>query len=791
MNIASFLRHQTRAPLFALIVFVLTAAIVAVNATAFGAIHILRWRAMPYADAGRLVDLGAELRHFGMRIGLSSSLRDAVIADRSHFDGALGFVEANENEKGRAWHVTRVTPDFASFLGVSPALGRGFTVEDAQAGADAVLVLSDATWRSRYASDPAIIGRAIRFGDKTYTVVGVMRPGFAFPDTTTDAWRPFVESAYEREQASHGTIGVVKVIARRADGVSIDQARAALGTILKNGTSAGFRDRADLVANVTSWRERFASQHEQALMLFQMAALILLAVVLSNLVNIELDRLIARRRELDVRRALGATDSALRRGLVAELMPPVAAGLALGLAITPFALRVAVATDLLPAIAPQGTDFSWPSLVAGVIVATVALAVPAVALSTMRSRSLNRAGAGGLGRLRSALLVAQIALTTALLGTTALLLQSALGVISADPGFDPRGVVLTDVDIPGITLGDRRFDPADTERYRPLVEVLRSDVAALPGVDAAAVASTPPFSNSETVSTMRADGRSDELQARMREIGAGYFAAFGIRLVAGRDFTAADAGDAGPVIVDEIYRDRYLRGLDPLTQYVELPNDDGKTFHRAAIVGVARTVKHRLLDETPNLATVYTFNATPTPTFWLVTRAHGDARALADVVRRRILERSPDTTIVVNAALSDRIAATLENRESLLGALGAFAAATLALSMLGLAAVLSSAIRRRTAEIGIRMALGATPSRVRNLILRQGTLLVGAGIALGLAAGLAFARILADRLFGIPFTDASSWFATLAMVALVALLACWWPARRASAIDPVDALRRE
>ncbi|HEY6894072.1 MAG TPA: FtsX-like permease family protein, partial [Rhodanobacteraceae bacterium] len=478
-------------------------------------------------------------------------------------------------------------------------------------------------------------------------------------------------------------------------------------------------------------------------------------------------------------------------GLVAELLPPVAAGLALGLAVTPFALRVAVATDLLPALAPQGTDFGWPSLVAGIVVVAVALAVPAVALSTMRSRSLNRAGVGGLGRLRSALLVAQIALTTALLGTTALLLQSALGVISADPGFDPRGVVLTDVDIPGITLGDRQFDPADTERYRPLVEVLRSDVAALPGVDAAAVASTPPFSNSETVSTMGAAESSDELQARMREIGAGYFDAFGIRLVAGRDFTAADAGDAGPVIVDEIYRDRYLRGLDPLTQYVELPNDDGETFHRAAIVGVARTVKHHLLDETPNLATVYTFNATPTPTFWLVTRTHGDAHALADVVRRRILERSPDTTIVVNAALSDRIAATLENRKSLLGALGAFAAATLALSMLGLAAVLSSAIRRRTAEIGIRMALGATPSRVRNLILRQGTLLVGAGIALGLAAGLAFARILADRLFGIPFTDASSWLATLVMVALVALFACWWPARRASAIDPVDALRSE
>jgi ABC-type antimicrobial peptide transport system permease subunit len=179
------------------------------------------------------------------------------------------------------------------------------------------------------------------------------------------------------------------------------------------------------------------------------------------------------------------------------------------------------------------------------------------------------------------------------------------------------------------------------------------------------------------------------------------------------------------------------------------------------------------------------------PTFWLVTRTHGDAHALADVVRRRILERAPDATILINRALSDRIAETLKNRESLLGALGAFAATTLALSMLGLSTVLSSAIRRRTAELGLRIALGATPSRVRNLVLRQGTLLVGAGIALGLAAGLALARVLADRLFGVQFADSASWLATLTLVALVALLACWWPAGRASAIDQVDALRSE
>jgi putative ABC transport system permease protein len=790
MNVSAALRYQSRTPWFALIVLLLTAAVVAVNATAVGAIHALRWKAMPYADAEQLVDLRAHLANFGMTLGLSAPLREAVLADRSHFSGALGFVETNENENGRAWDVYRVTADFTSFFGVVPELGRGFIDSDARAGADSVLLLSDASWRSRFGADPSVVGRTIRFGKTTYTIIGVMPRGFAFPDTTADAWRPFVESAAERAQANSGIVGVMEVVARRAPAVSVDEARKALEPILAHdSTLTGLRTSAGLKAQVRPWRERFTGQHEQALALFQLAALILFAVVLSNLVNIELDRLIARRRELDVRRALGATDRTLRRGLVAELLPPVVGGLLLGLAATPFALRIAVETDLLPGYAPQGTGFAWPSLAAGFVVALVALGVPVIALSAADRGTPNRTGIAGLGRLRSALLVGQITLTTCLLGTTALLLQSAVQIVSVDPGFDPHGAILTEVDLAGVTVGERTVDRLDADRYRPLVEPIRSDIDALPGVDRVAVASAPPFSNSETVSTMRVPGHTDTLQVHRREIGAGYFDAMGVHLEAGRDFLAG--GDAGAVIVDDTYAERYLHGVDPLTQYVELPNGDGETFKRLAIVGVSHTVKHHALDETPDLGTVYTFDPAPMPTFWLVTRTQRDAHALADIVRKRILERAPDATIVVNAVLSDRIDATLKNRESLLGALGAFAAATLVLSMLGLAAVLSSAIRRRTAEIGIRIALGATPARVRNLVLRQGTLLIGAGIALGLAAGLASARLLADRLFGVAFTDSTTWLATLALVAAVALAACWWPARRASAIDPTDALRSD
>jgi putative ABC transport system permease protein len=790
MDLTAALRRPMRTPFLTLLVIVLTAALVVVNATAFGAIHTLRWKTLPYADGDALVDLRAHLKNFGMVVGLNAALRESVIADRTHFNGALGFTETNENEEGRPWHLTRVTPDFATFFGVMPALGRPFTEAESKPGADRAMILSETTWRSRYGADPAIVGRTIRFGDRPFEVIGVMPRGFSFPDATTDAWFPYVETAAEREQAAEGSVGALDVIARRADGVSVGEARAALGAILeRDPTLAGTREGTGLEAAVTPWRERLAGEHEKALVLFQIAAVILLAVVISNLVNLELDRLIARKRELEVRRALGATHRHLRGGFLVERAPAVAAGLALGLFATPVALRLALASDLLPPDLPQGVAFGWPSFAIALTVALSALLVPALAPSSSHVGPLNRAGIGGVGRLRSALLVAQITLTTALVGTTSLLLQSSLNIASIDPGFDADGVVLANVDPAGVTLAERRFDPHEA-KYRPVVQKIRDDVAALPGVDRATVASAPPFTGSEMVSTIRASGRPEDLQARQRQVGHGYFETLGITLVAGRDFEGNDVEDANEVIVDEVYRDRYLNGLDPLTQYVEFPKEDG-SFHRARIVGVARTVRQHALDESAPLATVYTLHTAPRPTFWLVAHAAGNARDLVDVIRRRVLQSDPQATIVASTTLSDRIARTLRNRESLQDSIGVFAAATLALSMIGLAAVLGFAIRRRTAEIGVRIALGATPARIRNLVLRQGAGLIALGVGLGLATGLAFARLLADRMYGVTFLDGGSWAATLAIVAAVALFACWWPARRAAATDPIEALQHD
>ncbi len=792
------LRRSFRSPLFAAMVAVLVAIVVAVNATAFTAIHALRWKALPYADGEALVELRADLVKFGFEVGLTERLREHLAEDTPHFAGALGYRVAQQlraDGDGQRWRIARATPDLAGVLGVQPALGRLFGAESLTAGADAVLVLSDAAWRARFGADPAVIGRQVRFEDRPYTVIGVMPAGFVFPDASVDAWRPYLMSAEERAQSDGGNVGDLDVVARLAPGIGVAQAAERLQAIFAADPSvAGLLQNAGMRADARAWRERFAAGHWRALALLQLAALLLMAVVVANLVNLNLDRLLGRAREFDIRRAIGADERAIVGGIVADLAPPVLLGLAAGLVLTPVGLALARRYEMLPDALPQGAGFGIAALVAGGVVAAAALGsgLVAAAVSRTAARLSTRAAIGGLGRVRPAMIVAQVMLTTILLGGAGLLLRSAIHLMQVDRGFDAAGVLLTVVDPAGVSISGRRYDPAtDEARYKPLVETLRAEVAGLPGVRRVAIASAPPFSQWETVSGFRTGGQPDPVQARARQVGPGYFETLGIGLVAGRSFEAADLGEASPIVVDQLWVDRYLRAVDPLGATVEVPLDAQGTTRPARVIGVARTVKHERLDEEDNLPTVYQIAEAPLPVFWLVTRTDGDVGALAETVRQRVRAIAPSADIGVNRPLAALVGETLAAQRSLLAALGTFAVLTLLLAALGLAAVLSFAVRRRTAELGVRMALGASPSRVGRLVMGQGARLIALGALLGLAAGLPLARLLADRLHGLSFTDPLTWAAAALLVGAIAAVACYLPARRAAGTDPVVALRQE
>lgn len=794
-------RRSLRAPAFALAVLLLVAAVVAVNATAFGAVYALRWKALPYHEGDRLVELRADLRKFGFEVGLSESLYRQVAAGSGTFAGAVGFsgsARPQSDQAGRDWRVQRVTPDFARVLGVAPALGRSFAHDDAVEGADAVLVLSDRAWRARFDADPGALGRTLRLLDREYTIVGVMPRGFAFPDAGTDAWMPYVASANERALDAAGNVGGFNVAARLAPGATVAQARERLAAIFAAADSlVALRENSGLEANVRPWRERYAEGHWRALALLQLAAVLLLAVVAANLANLVLDRLIARRREFSICRALGARERDVLGAVVADLVPPVLAGLALGLALAPLGTAMLRSRGLLPAELPQSVGGDAATWLVALAVAAFAAGIAMVAAMATLARDRAAAGlnershAAGLGRTRSAMLVGQIALTVALIGAAGLLLRSTINLLDEDRGFDAEGVLLTAVDMVGVMRGAEFDQAADGERHAPVVESLREAIAALPGVEQAAVSTMAPFSGWEAVSTVRVPGLDGEQQGRSRGVGAGYFAAMGIALVAGREFEAQDAGESGPVIVDELFVERYLKDVDPLTAHIRLPIDNAGNFRDARVVGVARTVKHEALDETPGLATYYVLSPTPLPVLFFVTRTAGDPAALADTVRRLVQARAPTAQVVVNEPLTESIAKTLVGRRALVEAVGLFAAVTLALAGLGLYAVLSFAVRRRTAELGVRMVLGATSHRILRLVMGQGGALIVAGVVIGLALGVPLARLLADRLHKLTPGDPLTWTLAAAAVALAALFACWLPARRATQVPPRVALQSE
>lgn len=796
MNLAVLLRRQLHSPLFALTVFVLVAAVVAVNATAFGAIHALRWKALPYADGDQLVELRGNMQKFGLMGGLNWYLLGRVAGDHAHFAGAAGFSGPNpprSDASGRDWRLAGVTPGFERVLGVAPQLGRAFDDDDAHTGADALL-LSDRAWRERFAADPDVVGKEVRFADRGYRVIGVMPRGFAFPDATADAWTPYVATAFDRSQQGKAYVGGLEVVARRTTGTSVAQARAALAAIFsgEHAVLAEMTEATGLAADARPWRDRFLADHWRALALLQLAALLLLAVVAANLINLNLDRLLGRARELDIRRALGAGEGDIVRTVLADLAPPVVAGLVFGLALTPFGLALLARRGLIPEGLPQPAGFDAATLVCGIVVAAIALATVLVAALLSRGRAhLSTRTSTGLGRARPALLVAQIMLTTALLGSSGLLLRSALNLAATDRGFDARGVLLTALDPAGVTTRGTQYDPtADYRRWAPVVEQLRSEVATLPGVETVAVASAPPFSGYESVSTTHVSGHPETVRVHDYRVGPGYFSALGMRFVSGRDFVHGDEGDASPVVVDDTFARRHLANVDPLGATIDLHIGDQRE-RTARIVGVVHAARHAALDESAALPTVYRLDPAPLPVAWLVTRSRGDPAALAQMVRRRLHQRSPDTDIIVDKPLTALVAATLLDRRTLLQAIGGFAGLTLLLAALGLAAVLSFSIRRRTSELGVRMALGASATRIIALVMRQGARLILLGSALGLAVGLPLARLLGDRLYGIGYTDPATWSAAALVVITAAALACWLPARRAGAVDPVVALRDE
>lgn len=784
------LRRLLDAPGFALGVLLTVALVVTVNASAFAGWWALKFKPLAFAQAERWAELRIDLRDIDFQVGLSPSLFEAVRGASGTFDAAVGAPEIGQpalDEQARPWRVQRITADFTRALGVLPARGAAFASD---APADRAVLLSDRVWRERFGGDADIVGRRLRIGNVEYQIQGVMPAGFAWPDADVQAWTPWLATAGEREQDAQGAFGQFHVAARLAPGVSLAQAQQTLSQLLKGSSNRFLASETERVrAQVRPWRDRFSAGFLPALLLLQAAAGLLLLVAAANLTGLTLDRLWSNRNGYAIRSALGAGSRDLFGLILADLLLPTALGAALGLALTPLAVDALAARGLLPTALPMAVGGDLATLVIGAVAALAVIALAAVAalLSLHRfaaAGSLNqRAPVHGLGRVQALALITQVALTTALAGASGLLLRSAINLSGEERGFDPHGVVLTQLELPPEVPGQTTVGST--------MASLQQALATIPGVERVAIANMPPFGGAEFLMSLTLPGSADPVEARAPMVGAGYFETMGMPLIAGRDFSADELANGDAVIVDANFQRRWLASVSVPGSSLRIIDPNGENPPREVrIVGVVPAVKQKALDEAAGQPLVYSPLASAGSSDFLITRTALDASALAQQIRRVLAAQAPEAKLMVNVPLADAVARTLQSRRALLESVTLFGVATLLLAALGLYAVLNATVSRRRAEFGVRMALGSAPARVLKLVLRQGALLIGAGVALGVLGGLMLSALLAERLHRLAPTDGWTWTLTALAVGIVGLLACGVPAIRATRVPPRIALEQ-
>lgn len=692
-----------------------------------------------------------------------------------------------------------------SLLGVTPVLGRLFLPEEDRPGGDVnKTIIAYELWQAQFGADPAIVGKPLRTDRLTYTIVGVMPPGFAFPNRVA-AWMP-MESWYQnlppgddRRNKWRGARWY-STIARLAPGRTIADATADM-----NGTAAALdadfpRENDGVRIALTPLREFEMGAVRPYLLVCLGGVALVLLICCANVANLLLVRTAARRREIAVKAALGAGSLRIVRGLLTESLLVGLAGAACGVVIGWAGVRGLLA--LIPVTLPTWVrvDVDGPvlALSAALGVATALLfgLAPVLAGWRVDLTTALRDGSRGTTRspVRSTLVVAEIALSVLLLVGAGLLVKTFLGLQQRHPGFQPDGVIAARVVL--WAPGNRQASAAAlTNIHDRVLSALR----ALPGVRSAAVSNYLPYSGTSAERT-QADifikGRADQDTKTLAPITGGdvsseYFATMRIPLVRGRLFEATDTTESEPVIViSERAARTFWPNQDPIGQYISW-GQVTTVNPWTRVVGIVGNVKHHAAEGEVGVEFYYPVTQWPVATSYYVVRTEGDPEAFADTIRRTVLTAEPTVAVSSVKTVERTMTESLWQRR-LWGVLfTAFAGLALLLAAVGVYGVISYAVAQRTREMGVRMALGAAPATVRAMIIREGARLCAIGSSIGVLAALALSHIASSFLFGVTPYDPSTYLSVLLVIAATVTLACWLPAMRASRVSPTVALRSE
>jgi predicted permease len=806
------LRALAARPGFAIAAILTLALGIGANTLVFSLIDGIYFSPLPYRDDARLIDIANSYPKMGLAFAGTAipdylDRREGVpaLADSALYSG--DNFNLAENGVPERVHGIRATPSLFSTLGVSTALGRGFSADEAQVGRDKVVVLGDALWRNRYAADPAIVGRSVRMNGEAYRVIGVMPPGFMFPDRETALYVPF---AFTDEQKSDLQRGVEfsSSVARLAPGATEAEVKAQCDLVIRRNMErvgavggqaaefARFMQSAGFTVNTQPLRTLLAGDHSQVLVLLQLAVGLLLLIACANIANLMLTRLSAREKELSIRVALGAGRARIARQLLAEALLLAFAGAILGVVIALFGLQLVGASGLLADWIPLELDLR-------VLAFTVVLALtsgllfgllPAWSAASARPQQvLREAGRLGSGsrsarRLRNALVVLQFAMAVALLASAGLLVRSFANVIGQSPGFSSDGVLSA-----AISLPHEKY-PDDATRAAAMARILEA-ARNLSGVTAAGLTDARPMSGNNAGSSYAIAGRPNDgaaPHAFARTADEDYFKAMGIPLLRGRTFTREDWTSKNQVaIVDELFAHKRFPNGDAVGQILDFDRP-GVTGKQYTIVGVVGTVKNSDLAEQAEQETFYLdFGQAPGDTAVLVLRTATAPGALAEPLRTALRAIDPEQPLFDVMTLDQRVQLSLTSRRVPMQLVGVFAVVALLLAAIGIYGVLAFAVAQRTSEFGVRMAIGADGARIRRQVLADGARLAATGLGLGVLGAIALGLLLRSQLFGVGSIDLPSLAIVVGLLATTAFFACWLPARRAAQVAPMDALRNE
>jgi putative ABC transport system permease protein len=760
--------------------------------TMFTVVNGIVLRPLPFPDSDRAVMLCETSPRVADRC-VASPPNVADWARQVHALAAAGvarsgsvILEAPDGRVGLPGGIA--TPGFFQVLETAPALGRMLEEHDLDRGTNNVAVVTHAFWRRMLQGDPAAIGRALNIDGRTVTIVGVLREDAYVADYDyVQVWQPLTASL---DNVDNRKWRGFTAIGRLAKGSSLQQLRAQLDTV-RGQLAAAYPDaNADWGTRVVPLRDQIVGTTRMTLWMFFGATAFVLLIASANVAGLLLVRATRRASEFAIRTSLGAPRARLVRQLLTEsLVFSIAAGL-LGLLLASWTTQafVALAPSAIPRLDEITIDarvalFALAVSIGTALVFGLAPARQASKINLSTALKGIRQGTGRETRLRSALVVGEIALALMLFVSAGLLMRTFTSLLDWTPGFNREGLMTSWLLAPAATY-------RTTSAAVGVLERARDAVASAPGIQSAALASAPPLTNGDGSDALSIEGAPpiDSAVAPVAwfDISPEYFDTLGLPVVKGRSFTAADAGGAPNVaIINQTLARRFFGGSDPLGRRVKVNS------HISEIVGiVADMTSHRPDQPTPPQI-YWPIRQYPRLAAYLVMRVTPGAEGIEKLVRARIASVDPAVNVNPVQSLNDRFARTLITPRFNMLLLTAFAVAAIALAAVGVFGVIAYSIASRTREIGVRIALGATPQRLVGDVVRRGMVLTGLGIAIGAAGALASGRLLATMLYGLPATDGITLALTLVGFAAVACGATYLPARRAARIDPLAALRAE